>query len=117
MEWSTVHSRPALRHSPSQSARPSLRLAASVALGMVLLAPGAGLLAPARAASALLESVKQNPELARSLCRRFKELNAAGTSATSKAGIAMVAESQNLNPVDAEVLATYVIGLHCPEVR
>jgi hypothetical protein len=110
MEWSTVHIRPALRQPLSPTVRPALRLAASVALGL-------SLLAPAQAASALLESVKQNPELARSLCRRFKELNAAGTSATSKAGIAMVAESQNLSSLDAEVLATYVIGLHCPDVR
>lgn len=117
MEWSTVHIRPALRHALSPTVQPALRLAASVALGLSLLAPGATMVAPAQAASALLESVKQNPELARSLCRRFKELNAAGTSATSKAGIAMVAESQNLSPVDAEVLATYVIGLHCPDVR
>jgi hypothetical protein len=72
---------------------------------------------PLRAASALLESVKQNPGLAKQLCGQFKALNAQGKSATSKEAIAMVASSQNLSPVDAEVLATYVIGLHCPDVR
>ncbi|HYP04418.1 MAG TPA: hypothetical protein VER57_07700 [Cyanobium sp.] len=72
---------------------------------------------PLRAASALLETVKQNPGLAKNLCRQFKALNARGKSATSKEAIAMVASSQNLSPVDAEVLATYVIGLHCPDVR
>ncbi|MEB3244298.1 MAG: hypothetical protein VKO44_11765 [Cyanobacteriota bacterium] len=72
---------------------------------------------PLRAASALLESVKQNPALAKSLCAQFKQLNAAGRSATAPDSIAMVASSQGLSQVDAEVLATYVIGLHCPDVR
>ncbi|MFM7237716.1 MAG: hypothetical protein ACKOYK_13305 [Cyanobium sp.] len=72
---------------------------------------------PLQAASALLESVKQNPALAKSLCAQFKQLNAAGRSATAPDSIAMVASSQGLSQVDAEVLATYVIGLHCPDVR
>jgi hypothetical protein len=72
---------------------------------------------PMSAASALLETVKQNPALARSLCERFKQYNAEGKSATSKESIAWVASSQSLSPVDAEVLSTYVIGLHCPDVR
>jgi hypothetical protein len=72
---------------------------------------------PMSAASALLETVKQNPALARSLCERFKQYNAEGKSATSKESIAWVASSQGLAPVDAEVLSTYVIGLHCPDVR
>jgi hypothetical protein len=65
----------------------------------------------------MLDVVKQNPALARSLCERFKALNAAGESATSKQAIAQVAASQGLSTIDAEVLTTYVIGLHCPEVR
>ncbi|MFI0403128.1 MAG: hypothetical protein ACH34U_09480 [Cyanobium sp.] len=72
---------------------------------------------PLQAASALLESVKQNPALAKSLCAQFKQLNAAGRSATAPDSIAMVASSQGLSKLDAEVLATYVIGLHCPDVR
>ena len=72
---------------------------------------------PVRAASALLESVKQNPELARSMCARFKQFNAQGLSATSKESISWVASGQGLSPIDAEVLTTYVIGLHCPDVR
>jgi hypothetical protein len=76
-----------------------------------------GMLTPSKAASALLESVKQNPALAQSLCAQFKQINAAGRSATAPDSIAMVASSQGLSQVDAEVLATYVIGLHCPDVR
>jgi hypothetical protein len=72
---------------------------------------------PLQAASALLESVKQNPALAKSLCAQFKQLNAAGRSATAPDSIAMVASSQGLSTMDAEVLTTYVIGLHCPDVR
>lgn len=72
---------------------------------------------PLQAASALLETVKQNPALAKSLCAQFKQLNASGRSATAPDSIAMVASSQGLSKVDAEVLTTYVIGLHCPDVR
>jgi len=88
--------------------------AGSLLLGLALaLAP----LAPAAAASALLESVKQNPQLARQLCADFKQLNAEGRSATSPESLARVASSQGLSTMDAEVLTTYVIGLYCPDVR
>ena len=96
------------------------RFSPVIGVAVVLLAtsgsPVGGPLLPARAASALLESVKQNPGLAKSLCAQFKQLNASGQSATSTQAIASVARNQGLSPVDAEVLATYVIGLHCPDV-
>lgn len=72
---------------------------------------------PALAASALLEQVRSNPELARSYCARFSQLNAEGVSATSKRSVDEVAAKQGLSPVDAEVLITYVIGLYCPDAR
>jgi hypothetical protein len=75
------------------------------------------LLLPRPAAAGMLDTVKQNPALARSLCEQFKQLNASGQSATSKESIARVAASQGLSTLDAEVLTTYVIGLHCPDVR
>ncbi|MFN9694308.1 MAG: hypothetical protein ACK550_11045 [Synechococcaceae cyanobacterium] len=71
----------------------------------------------ARAASALLEQVRTNPQLARGYCARFSQLNAEGVSATSKRSIDEVAAKQGLSPVDAEVLITYVIGLYCPDTR
>lgn len=96
------------------------RFSPVIGVAAVLLAtissPVGGPLLPAGAASALLESVKQNPGLAKSLCAQFKQLNASGQSATSPQAIASVARNQGLSPVDAEVLATYVIGLHCPDV-
>ncbi|MEB3334632.1 MAG: hypothetical protein VKP70_06580 [Cyanobacteriota bacterium] len=90
--------------------RPFLLLAGGLTLALLLATP-------LKAASALLERVKRNPALAKSLCAQFKQLNAAGRSATSRDSIAMVASSQGLSQVDAEVLTTYVIGLHCPDVR
>ncbi|MEB3321818.1 MAG: hypothetical protein VKI81_03245 [Synechococcaceae cyanobacterium] len=101
------------RRLPSPAPRASrVALVAGLALGVALAGAGAS-----RAASQLLESVKQNPALAQELCNRFKALNAQGKSATSGESIAMVASSQNLSTIDAEVLATYVIGLYCPDVR
>jgi len=88
-----------------------------LASGALVLGLGLAPLAPAGAASALLESVKQNPQLARQLCAQFKQLNAEGRSATSPQSLAQVASSQGLSTMDAEVLTTYVIGLYCPDVR
>lgn len=89
------------------------RVAAAGLALLVAFAPTGG----AQAASPLLESVKQNPALARQMCANFKQLNAEGQSATSPASIAAVASSQGLSAMDAEVLITYVIGLNCPDVR
>ncbi len=71
----------------------------------------------AEAQSTLLESVKRNPEEARALCRKFKDLNAKGISASSTQAISEVSRQKNLSPIDAEILSTYVIGLNCPDVR
>ncbi len=92
-------------------------LAVWLASGVLLLGQILAPLAPAEAASALLETVKQNPQLAKQLCAEFKQLNAEGRSATSPESLARVASSQGLSTMDAEVLTTYVIGLYCPDVR
>ncbi|MFY8149648.1 MAG: hypothetical protein ACOVNL_10600 [Prochlorococcaceae cyanobacterium] len=81
-----------------------------------LLLPGLAATA-ASAASPLLESVKQNPALAKSLCAEFRQYNTQGLSATSAQAVAATARQRGLSPMDAEVLTTYVIGLHCPDVR
>lgn len=72
---------------------------------------------PAFAQSALLESVKQNPARAKALCTQLRGFNAEGLSATSPEAVARISRQENLSPMDAEVLTTYVIGLHCPDVR
>lgn len=72
---------------------------------------------PAGAASALLESVKQNPQVAQNLCTQLRALNAQGVRSSSPQAVAMVAQSRNVSTQDAEVLTTYVVGLYCPDVR
>jgi hypothetical protein len=105
---SSCGARPCTAGSPRHSASGLLALG----LAMIPL-----LLSPLPAAAGMLDTVKQNPALARSLCEQFKQLNASGQSATSKEANAKLAASQGLSPLDAEVLTTYVIGLHCPDVR
>ena len=67
--------------------------------------------------SDLLNSVKRNPEKAKAMCRSFRKMNANGKSAYSKKSVSKVAQGQNLNFQDAEILVTYVVGMHCPNVR
>ena len=72
---------------------------------------------PAAAQSEMLESVKQNSGRAQALCQQLRQLNAQGLSSTSQQAVTLVARQEQLSTMDAEVLATYVIGLHCPDVR
>ena len=69
------------------------------------------------AESDLLDNVKRNPEKAKAMCRSFRKMNDNGKSAYSKKATRKVAESQNLTFQDAEILVTYVVGMHCPNVR
>ena len=66
--------------------------------------------------SSLLESVKRNPNEAKALCTSFRSLNSQGVSATSPGSIQRLASERGLSTTDAEILATYVIGLHCSDV-
>ena len=79
----------------------------------VLLAPQA----PAQAGSALLDRVKQNPKVAAAICTELRGLNAQGLTSTSPQAVDRIAVLQGLNKTDAEILTTYVVGLHCPDVR
>ena len=71
---------------------------------------------PVLSQSDLLESVKKNPGNAIRMCNKFKDLNSKGISASSDKAIEFVAKKNNLNPINAEILSIYVIGLHCPQV-
>ena len=71
----------------------------------------------ALADSALLESVKLNPQKAKALCAELQALNASGLSYNSPEATRLVAKKQDLNSTDAEILTTYVVGLYCPKVR
>jgi hypothetical protein len=104
---------PSLPHRPGPAISSfTQRLGGAIAAAVLAL----GLPLQVQAQSALLESVKKNPALAQSLCQQFRQLNAQGVSATAPGSIATLARSQGLSTVDAEVLATYVIGLHCSNV-
>ena len=92
----------------------SLNLLRTALVGVVFI----GAASPIGAAdSDLLNSVKRNPEKAKVMCRSFRQINANGKSAFSKKSINKVAQGQNLNFQDAEILVTYVVGMHCPDVR
>ena len=69
------------------------------------------------AESDLLNNVKRNPEKAKAMCRSFQQMNANDKSAYSKETTAKVANSEGLSFQDAEILVTYVVGMHCSDVR
>ena len=71
---------------------------------------------PVFSQSNLLESVKKNPEEAKSLCNKFREFNSRGISANDDKAINYVSKRNNLTPVNAEIFSIYVIGLHCPDI-
>jgi len=74
-------------------------------------------MAGAQAQSQLLESVKQNPALAKQLCAELRQMNGSGIASTSKQAIQTIAQQRQLSFTDAEILTTYVVGLYCPDVR
>ena len=67
------------------------------------------------AQSRLLESVKRNPDEAKSICQNFKELNKENISAGSSKSIKKISTQRNISQVEAEILSMYVRGLYCPE--
>ena len=69
------------------------------------------------AGSDLLKDVKRNPQQAKAMCRDFKTLNENGQSAYSKESIRSIAKSRNLSEDDAEIFVTFVVGMHCSNVR
>jgi ABC-type transporter MlaC component len=87
-----------------------LLLATLLALSSLVALPG-------QAQSNLLESVRRDPSRAQRLCRELRQLNQQGISYTSKQALRQIASQENLSLMDAEVLTTYVVGLHCPDVR
>ncbi len=69
------------------------------------------------AQSSLLESVKSNPEEARTMCQKFKKYNAEGIQTNSEKVISEISQQKNLSQKEAEILSLYVIGMYCPNVR
>jgi len=71
---------------------------------------------PVLSQSSLLETVKKNPNEAKNLCNKFRDLNSKGISASSDKAIEYVSNKKKLTPVNAEIFSIYVIGLHCPDI-
>ena len=71
---------------------------------------------PVFSQSNLLESVKKNPGEAVKICKKFREFNSKGISASSDKAIEFVSKKNKLTPVNAEIFSIYVIGLHCPDI-
>ena len=67
------------------------------------------------AQSRLLESVKRNPDEAKSICKNFRDLNKDNVSAGSRESIQKISIQKNISKVDAEILSMYVRGLYCPD--
>lgn len=67
--------------------------------------------------SDLLDAVKRNPQEAKALCKKFRKLNTKGGSAYDAKTTRRLASNKSLSIPDAEVLVTYVVGMHCPNVR
>jgi hypothetical protein len=88
---------------------------AGTALGILL--ASSVTVAGAQAQSQLLESVKQNPALAKQLCAELRQMNGSGIASTSNQAIQTIAQQRQLSFTDAEILTTYVVGLYCPDVR
>jgi hypothetical protein len=105
-----------LTRQPMRPAWPLL-LAGTLILTAPLIHATAAFPPAARAQSNLLEAVKRDPGRARKLCRQLRDFNQQGLSYTSKRALQEIASQENLSLMDAEVLTTYVVGLHCPDVR
>ena len=67
--------------------------------------------------SELLKSVKRNPQEAKSLCTQFRKLNKKGLSVYGRENTSKVADSRQFSITEADVLVTYIVGMHCPDVR
>ena len=82
---------------------------------MTLIFTSFGISQGAIAQSRLLESVKRDPDEAKSICESFRELNKQNISASSQNSIRKISTQKNISEVDAEILSMYVRGLYCPE--
>ena len=64
----------------------------------------------------LLQRVKNNPNEAIKLCKKFRNFNAKGISVNGDVAIKEVVKKEGLDQLNAEIYSVYAIGLHCPEV-
>lgn len=88
------------------------------ALGLLLFIGGL-LSTPALGQSELLDSVKRDPAQAKTMCRQFRTAQATNKrfDPYSRETTRQVAKDRQLSTNDAEILITYVVGMHCPDVH
>jgi hypothetical protein len=96
-------------------------------LGLVALlaggSPGGPLLPRALAGSdllarsQLLDSVRRNEARAQGICNRLRTLKGQGVPYTSPQANSTIAAQEGVSLMEAEVLITYVVDRHCPDVR
>ena len=65
----------------------------------------------------MLDRVKRDPAKAKALCSQLRKMNQEGLSYTSAKATRQIAQQEGLSQMDAEILSTYVVGLHCPDVN
>ena len=88
------------------------------ALGILLIVGGLWS-CPALAQSQVLDAIKHDPAQAKAMCREFKtaKANNKGFDPYSRKTTRQVAKDRQLSTNDAEILITYVVGMHCPDVH
>ena len=64
----------------------------------------------------LLQRVKNDPNEAIKLCKKFRNFNAKNISANDDVAIREVINKKGFDELNAEIYSAYAIGLHCPEV-
>ena len=64
----------------------------------------------------LLQRVKNNPNEANKLCKKFRDFNSKGISANDDVAIREVIKRKGFDQLNAEIYSVYAIGLHCPDV-
>jgi hypothetical protein len=69
------------------------------------------------ARSQLLDSVRRNEARAQGICNRLRTLKGQGVPYTSPQANSTIAAQEGVSLMEAEVLITYVVDRHCPDVR
>ncbi|MGB1416642.1 MAG: hypothetical protein ACPG6X_04080 [Synechococcus sp.] len=89
------------------------------ATGLLLCFIGCLGASPAWAQAELLDAIKRNPAEAKAMCREFRTAQANDNSFDpySRKTTRKVAKQRQLSLDEAEILITYVVGMHCPDVH
>ncbi|WP_392349976.1 hypothetical protein [Parasynechococcus sp.] len=75
--------------------------------------------AAALAQADVLETIKRNPAEAKAMCRQFRTAKSKNKNFDpySRKTTRQVVKDRKISMGDAEILITYVVGMHCPDVH